>query len=86
MVHGTILCAEDFGSLWRLLYKTDADRLGVVTFDHRPFAAFYEGATGSSFFIDYACGRGVEYVSHKLGGIRISVSGRRFTESVRLED
>lgn len=79
---GKILAAMDHGSIWQLLYETDGNGLGVVTFDHRPFAEFYEGATGGSFFEDYAFGRGRDYVSRQLKDLRIEYDG----DQVRLED
>ncbi|MDA2912532.1 hypothetical protein MYX77_00980 [Acidobacteriia bacterium AH_259_A11_L15] len=83
---GKILSAIDHGTIWQLLYQIDGDGLGVVNFDHRPFAHFYEGATDRDFFKDYAFGRGCEYISQRLKGRRISVEGDRFNEVVRLED
>lgn len=49
MQRGTILSAEDQGTLWRLLYRINGNGLGAVNFDHRCFADFYEGATDEDF-------------------------------------
>jgi hypothetical protein len=83
---GRILSASDHGTIWQVLYEIDGDGLGVVNFDHRPFAHFYEGATGRSFFADYAFGQGRAYVSEQLKGRRIRVEGESFNEVVHLED
>lgn len=86
MPRGTILRAWDLGTIWNLFYKIDGDGLDIVTFHHRPFAHFYEGATGADFFKDYVFGAGREYVSERLKGLRISVEGEPFSQVVRLED
>ena len=83
---GSIISARDHGTIWRLLYEIDGDGLGVVNFDHRPFANFYEGATGRDFFRDYAFAAGREYISKQLKDRRIRVEGEPFNEVVRLED
>lgn len=83
---GKILMAADYGTVWQLFYKIDGDGLGLATFDHKPFAHFYEGVTGHSFYEDYNFGAGPEYVSQQLKGKRISVEGEQFNETVRLED
>lgn len=84
MTSGRILKVIDHGTIWQLLYQIDDDGLGAVYFDHRPFAHFYEGATGRSFFHDYRFGEGREYVSQKLRDKRISVEGNGGGEVVRL--
>lgn len=86
MPSGKILSAIDQGTIWQLHYQIDGNGLGVVNFDHRPFARFYEGATGGDFFKDYAFGQGRGYVSQQLKGLRISVEGDPFSQVVRLED
>lgn len=58
--------------------------LGTVCFDHRPFAHFYEGTTGRDFFRDYNFGRGRDYISGQLRGLRISVEGEQFSQVVKL--
>ena len=83
---GTIIDAIDQGTIWQLLYKTEQGHALTVEFDHRPFAAFYEGATGRDFFHDYRYGSGFPYVAKMLRGIRISVEGDQFAETVHLED
>jgi hypothetical protein len=84
--HGKILSAVDHGTMWNLIYEMDGGGLGMVHFDHRPFAHFYEAVTGKDFFKDYAFGQGREYVSKQLRDKRISVEGEPFNEVVRLED
>lgn len=86
MRRGTIIGANDHGSIWRLVYKQDCDVLGVVVFDHRCFATFYEGVTGSSFYQDYRFGSGRDYVSEQLSGRRVAIEGEPFNETVRVED
>jgi hypothetical protein len=86
MPSGKILSARDCGTIWRLLYAIDGGGLGVVNFDHRPFAHFYEGATGRSFLKDYRFGAGREYISKQLKDRRIHVEGEPFNEAVRLEE
>lgn len=83
---GKILSAIDHGTVWQLLYQINGDGLGVVNFDHRLFAHFYEGATGRDFIADYAFGRGREYVSSQLKDIRISVEGDAFDQTIGPED
>ena len=77
--------AEDQGTVWRGFYKSGR-RLHAVTFDHRPFANFYEGATGRSFYDDYAFGSGRKYISRELRGRSISVDETGNGTVVRLED
>ena len=67
-------------------YKIDGNGLDVVNFDHRPFADFYEGATGRSFYHDYEFGRGRQYISKQLQGRRISVEDGPFNETVQIDD
>jgi len=83
---GKILKAFDYGTVWQIFYKIDENGLGTVEFDHRPFAAFYEGTTGRPFYKDYKFGAGREFVSKQLEGRRISVEGEPFEQTVRLED
>ena len=83
---GKILSAIDHGTTWQLLYQINGDGLGVVNFDHRPFAHFYEGVTGCSFYEDYKFGAARAYVSQKLKGLRISVEGEPFSQTIMLED
>lgn len=83
---GKIVSALDHGTMWQLLYQIDGDGLGSVYFDHRPFAHFYEGATGRSFFDDYRFGAGREYVSKALKDLRIYVDESEDGEVVRLGD
>lgn len=83
---GKILSARDCGSVWQLFYEVDGNGPGVVNFDWRCLANFYEGATGRSFYHDYKFGAGREYISNHLRGRRISVEGEPFEEVVRLED
>lgn len=82
---GKILMAADYGSVWQIFYKVDGGLLGLVTFDHRPFASFYEGATHRSFYEDYKFGSGRQFISDRLKGLRISVEGEQFSEVVSLE-
>ena len=83
---GTILYARDQGSIWQLFYDRDEDGIEVVHFDHRPFAQFYEGATGRSFYEDYKFGAGRDYVSKQLQGKRIRIAGEPFSETVSLDE
>jgi hypothetical protein len=83
---GTILAAEDHGTIWEVIYRESNGQVGSVHFDHRCFADFYEGAVGSSFYEDYQFGRGREYVSSQLAGIRIAVEGELYDQVVRLEE
>ncbi len=89
MVHvprGEILYAVDHGTIWQLVYKIDGDGSDAVHFDHRPFAALYEGATGGSFHDDYRFGAGRQYISNRLKGRRISVEGEPFNQTVEIEN
>ena len=86
MPSGKVLSVQDHGTIWHLLYEIDGDGLGVVNFDHRPFANFYEGATRRSFLKDYRFGAGREYISMQLRDRRIRVEGEPFNEVVRLEE
>jgi len=83
---GKILSARDCGTIWQLYYEIDGNGLGVVNFDHRPFAHFYEGVTGQDFFRDYRFGAGREYISQQLKDLRIVVEGEPFNQTVRPED
>ena len=85
MRRGTVLRAEDSGTIWRLIYKQESDVIGVVVFDHRCFASFYEGATGSNFYRDYRFGDGRAYVAEQLRGLRVAIEGEPFNETVRVE-
>jgi hypothetical protein len=78
---GWITAIEDYGSVWCLVYRRDDDGPDSVYFDHRPFACFYEGATGRSFFEDYRFGAGRELISKELKGLRIRVE-KEFPEQV----
>ena len=82
MPKSKILAAQDHGTIWHLFYETEDGDVGHVYFDHRPFADFYEGVTGQSFFADYASGRHRQYVSDQLKGRRISVEVELFNEVV----
>jgi hypothetical protein len=86
MRRGTVIDADDQGTIWRLIYKRDGDLLDAVVFDHRSFANFYEGVTGASFFEDYTFGHGRDYVSSQLRGLRVAIDGEPFNETVRVED
>src|SRR5437016_4680544 len=66
----------------RAFNKRDGNGIDTVIFDHRPFAEFYEGVTGSSFLEDYEFGRGRDYVSGQLKGLRVAVDGEPFNETV----
>ncbi|MCI0724480.1 MAG: hypothetical protein L0338_36780 [Acidobacteria bacterium] len=83
---GKVLAVRDCGSIWQLFYELDGNGLGVVNFDHRPFAHFYEGVTGRDFFRDYAFGAGRDYVSQQLKDLRIVVEGEPFSQTVKLEE
>ena len=83
--YGLITAAEDYGSAWCLVYKRDDGGSDSVYFDHRPFACFYEGATGRSFFEDYRFGAGRELVSKELRGLCIGVEGDFPEQAVELE-
>ncbi len=83
---GVVLEAEDHGTMWSLTYSKDGNGLETVYFAHRPFGDFYEGATGRSFFEDYAFGAGREYVSRKLRGRRVRVDGEFPEQTVMLDD
>jgi hypothetical protein len=83
--YGLITAAEDYGSVWRLVHRRDDDGSDSVYFDHRPFACFYEGATGRSFFEDYGFGAGRELISRELKGLRIRVEGDFPEQVVELE-
>jgi hypothetical protein len=86
MPSGKILRAADYGTVWQLFYLIDGNGMGTVSFDHRPFARFYEGATGSSFFEDYRFGAGRAYVSTRLKDVRVVVEGTEFVDqTIRLE-
>ena len=82
---GKILRADDHGTVWQLWYESEA-RTEVVLFEHRPFAHFYEGATGRSFVRDYNFGAGREYVSNQLKGRCISVESQPYETTVLIED
>lgn len=87
MPTGKILSAFDHGTIWQLVYLADDESIGTVHFEHRPFAQFYEGATGRNFYRDYAFGEGREYISKQLQGKRVSVEGEEFTsQTVHLLD
>ena len=86
MRRGTVIGADDQGAIWRLIYKQDGNGVGAVVFDHRPFANFYEGVTGSNFFDDYNFGRGRNYVANQLKGLRVAIDGGPFNETVRVEE
>lgn len=85
MTRGVLLWAEDQGTIWRVFYQAER-RLHAITFDHRPFADFYEGVTERNFYQDYAFGAGREYVSRQLRGLSISVNEEAAGKVVRLED
>lgn len=72
--------------MWSLNYRQDGNGEKSVYFDHRPFSAFYEGATDRSFFKDYRFGAGREFISRKLRGRRIRVDGEFPEQSVGLEE
>ena len=82
---GRILEARDHGTIWEVAYRRSDGGTGLISFDHRCFAQFYEGAVGRSFFEDYRFGAGRQRVSEALSGLRISVEGEPFNEVVRLE-
>jgi hypothetical protein len=86
MNKGKIIFAQDHGTVWQLFYQRNRDGIGVVTFDHRPFADFYQGATGRDFYGDYAFGAGRYYISKRLKGIRICVKGEPYQETICLEE
>jgi hypothetical protein len=75
MSSGKIISAQDRGTVWLLYYRVDGNGIENVAFDHRPFAHFYKGLTGESFFHGYQFGAGREYVSKRLEGHRIRVEG-----------
>jgi len=77
MPKGKILFTEDHGTIWRLWYEIDGNGIQVVSFDHRPFAQFYEGVTGRSFYKDYNFGQGRDSITKRLKDTRISVSDDR---------
>ncbi len=70
---GEIQSAEDYGTIWSLLYKQDGDGLDNIYLDHRCFEHLYDGLTGRSFCRDYRFGRGTDFVSRQLEGLRIEV-------------
>ena len=82
---GKILSAQDHGTIWEVAYRDRDGRVGSVYFDHRPFACFYEGATGRSFFADYRFGGGGELISNGIRGLRIRVEGEFPEQAVELE-
>ena len=86
MRRGTVIGADDHGTIWRLIYEGDGNGLDSLVFDHRCFANFYQGVTGSSFFEDYKFGQGREYVANRLNGLRVAIDGEPFNETVRVED
>lgn len=84
MPTGKIIAAQDHGTIWTLAYRTENGRRDCLIFDHRPFAEFYEGVTERNFFKDYAFGRGREFISRQLKGIRICVQGKDYEQVVCL--
>ena len=85
MPKGVITGIVRLYTTWQLLYEIDGEQLGIVEFDQRPLARFYERATGRDLNHDYAGGQGLRDVSMHLTGLRISVTGERPTQYVRLE-
>jgi hypothetical protein len=83
---GKIISAQDHGTVWQLFYKQSRHGIGVVTFDHRPFADFYQAATGRDFYGDYAFGAGRDYISEHLKGLRVRVDGEPYRETISLEE
>jgi hypothetical protein len=86
VLKGKIISAQDQGTIWQLFYRRYRDGIGIVTFDHRPFADFYQAATGRDFFRDYAMGAGRDYISKRLRGLRIRVNGEPYQETICLEE
>lgn len=83
---GRILEARDHGTIWEIAYRQSDGGTGLISFDHRCFARFYEGAVGRSFFQDYQFGIGAAQISARLEGTGISVEGEPYNQVVRLEE
>lgn len=86
MVNAKIIGAKEHGTMWQLLYEVEGGGIDSTYFDHRPFAEFYEAATGRSFFKDSGYGHGRRFISGKLQDICIRVHGDNYEQMVCLAD
>ena len=76
----------DHGTIWQLVYETEDRQRASLYFDHRPFAQFYQAATGHSLYADYQFGAGRAEVYERLRGMSVWVEGEGWEASILPDD